>query len=530
MVKQVNWNRILTILLVVLASAAVLYVLGTVLLRFTHVILIFVTGAIIAYILTPVVNSLTVVLRLRWLAIVFTYGLFALVLFVIGVVLFTPFVQQSQSLVDNLHTPAAGSLRSIRVVETAAQNAQRDLVIQQGEASANLQPDSASINQTKAEINALQGAVVNLSNGTFFGPIRTNENPGVGQRQPPNPQPQTKVPPSYVRPIETQVLLLKQDYDAAMQNTAGVNSPAFRRALADANQVVLRSTTLDSQVSSSPILLLRSQLWLDQHGIAINLHEKFGDAARQLSDQGAVLLNNAVTILSEAANVLLNTVLILIVSFYLLLDGRRIIHAGVGLIPGQQKEQTWFFMVQLDKVLGGYIRGQIFLSALAGLLGGAGAAALGVPYPLLIGIVVFLLETIPVVGPLVAFIPPVLIALFFTSVLSTLILFAWFVVYQQVVTNFIGPKIMGTAVGIHPLEAIAAVLIGYPLGGFLGAFLAVPVAGILHMLVREFYAYFVHGKALPTAPVTVPSDIAEAEAARGPSPLPPGPEKRSAAG
>jgi predicted PurR-regulated permease PerM len=378
----------------------------------------------------------------------------------------------------------------------------------------------------------LQGAVTNLSNGTFFGPISLNEKPGAGLngRQPPNPQPQTKVPPSYVRPIEARVAQLQQDYNAVIQNPAGIKSAAFRRAQADSNQAVSLSTQLDTQVSSSPILLLRSQLWLDQHGIAVNLHDKFGDAARQLSSQGALLLNNAVAILSKAATVLLNTILILIVSFYLLLDGRRIIHAGVGLVPAQQQEQVWFFMVQLDKVLGGYIRGQLFLSGLAGLLGGAGAAALGVPYPLLIGIVVFILETIPVVGPLVAFVPPVLIALFFTSVLSTIILFAWFTVFQQIVTNFLGPKIMGTAVGIHPLEAIAAVLVGYPLGGFLGAFLAVPVAGIVHILLREFYAYIAHGKALPTARVTVPSDIAEAEAARESSSLPPGSEKRSATG
>jgi predicted PurR-regulated permease PerM len=529
-VKQFNWNRTLTILLVVLASAAVLYVLGMVLLRFTHVILIFVTGAIVAYILTPMVNSLAVVLRARWLAIVFSYFLLAFVLFVIGVVLFTPFVQQSQSLVDNLHTPATGSLRSIHVVENAAKNVQTQLTIQQSLAAVNAQPSSDSVSETRAEINALQNAVTNLSNGTFFGPIRNTEKPGTGQRQPPNPQPQTKVPPSYVRPIEDRVNLLLQDYNEAMQNTAGVKSPAFQRSQAGAAAVVALAAKLDSKVSSSPILLLRSQLWLDQHGVAIDLHEKFGDAARQLSDQGAVILNNAVTILSEAANILLNTVLILIVSFYLLLDGRRIIHAGVGLIPNQQQEHVWFFMVQLDKVLGGYIRGTLLLSALAGLLGGAGAAALGVPYPLLIGIVVFLLQTIPVVGPLIAFIPPVLIALFFTSVPSTIILFAWFMVYQQIVTNFIGPKVMGTAVGIHPLEAIAAVLVGYPLGGLLGAFLAVPVAGIIHILIREFYAYFAHGKALPTARVTVPTEIAEAETAREASSMSGSSEKRSAAG
>src|ERR1700730_1074108 len=130
--KQINWTRVLTILLVILASIALVYVVGTALLRFTHVLLIFVMGAIIAYVLTPVVNSLAVVLRVRILAIVFTYLLFAFVLFVIGVLLFTPFVQQSQSLVDNLHTPATGSLRSIRVVENISRNVQRDLAIQQG--------------------------------------------------------------------------------------------------------------------------------------------------------------------------------------------------------------------------------------------------------------------------------------------------------------------------------------------------------------------------------------------------------------
>jgi predicted PurR-regulated permease PerM len=515
-VKQVNWTRILTILLVILASIAILYVLGTVLHRFTHVLLIFLLGAIVAYVLTPIVNSLAVVVRARWLAIILTYLLLAFVLFGIAVLLFTPFVQQSQSLVDNLHTPSSGSLNTTRILVRDAKRVQSDLVQQQGLTIAGVSPSTASIDATGADIAALQTAVTSLSNGTLSGPIRRNEKPGIAPngRQPPNPPPQTKIPPSYVKPISQAVQRLSRDYGTALQNPAQVRSPSFARAIADANAAVVQANQLNAQVSGSPILLLRSQLWLDQHGIAVNLHEKFGDAAKQLSDRSAVLLDNAVTIISEAANLLLNTVLILIVSFYFLSDGRRIIHAGVGFVPEKYEEQVWFFMLQLDKVLGGYIRGQLFISALAGILAVAGAAALGVPYPLLIGIITFLLESIPVVGPMVAFVPPVIIALFFTSVLTTVILFIWFMVYQQIVTNFLGPKIMGTAVGIHPLEAIAAVLIGYPIGGFIGAFLAVPIAGILHILIRELYAYFAHGKALPTAPVTVPGTMAGAESQR----------------
>jgi len=75
---------------------------------------------------------------------------------------------------------------------------------------------------------------------------------------------------------------------------------------------------------------------------------------------------------------------------------------------------------------------------------------------------------------------------------------------QQIVTNILGPRVMGMAVGIHPLEALLAVLIGYPLGGLLGAFLAVPLMGIVHILIREAYAYFVLGQEMPSAPVPEP--------------------------
>jgi predicted PurR-regulated permease PerM len=190
---------------------------------------------------------------------------------------------------------------------------------------------------------------------------------------------------------------------------------------------------------------------------------------------------------------------------YLVNDGARIVNGLARVIPPAYREQTWFFITSLDTVLGGYIRGQLFLSALAGVLGGGGAAVLGVPYPLLIGLLTFVLESVPVIGPMVAVVPAVIISLFFNSIFTTVLLLVWFVVYQQIVTNLLGPRVMGMAVGIHPLEALLAVMVGYPIGGLLGAFLAVPLAGIVHILIREAYAYFALGKALPTAPVPPPA-------------------------
>jgi predicted PurR-regulated permease PerM len=273
----------------------------------------------------------------------------------------------------------------------------------------------------------------------------------------------------------------------------------LNKAINDAKQAADNVRQLRQRLSTTPILLLRLQTFLDDHGISFDLPSRLGDAAQQIGSQGSNILNNAITIVQKTLNLLLNTVLILIIAFYLLLDGPRLVRGGLSTVPAGSRDQVWYFVQSLDRVMGGYIRGTIFLSALAGALGGGGAAVLGVPYPLLIGIVTFLLMIVPVIGPMVAMLPAIIVSLFFMPFAKTLILAIYFIIFLQLVTNVLGPRIMGMAVGIHPLEALFAVLVGFPIGGFLGAFLAVPVMGILHILIREAYGYFVLGQAIPTA-------------------------------
>ncbi|HLJ67129.1 MAG TPA: AI-2E family transporter [Chloroflexota bacterium] len=501
--RQPNWTRILTILLVVLASFAILYVVAVVLGRFTHAILLFVLAAMVAYVLSPLVNRLELAFRSRVVAIALSYLFLAIAIFAIGVLLFTPFIQQSQSLIDNLHTPSSASLRTINKVETLAARTHGDLARMKATAGVLVGIPSTLQQGVKDDLAALQRAVVALQNGTICGKACNPAVPGrtAPTRFPPDPRAETGVPPSYVRPLATQLAALQHAFDEYLRDPAGVGGQPFTAALADSASLVTSAQRTASVFSSMPILLLRAQTWLDAHGIRVDVHSKFGDAARQVSDQGALILDNAVTIIQATLNTLLNLVIVLIIAFYLLLDGRRLLRTSLHAVPGGHEEHVWYFVRSLDKVLGGYVRGQLILSTLAGVLAGGGAAALGVPYPLLIGLLTFILEAVPVIGPMVAFIPAVLIALVFNPPVIALLLFAWFTIFQQIVTNVLGPKIMGSAVGIHPLEAIAAVLVGYPLGGFLGAFLAVPLAGVIHIFVREVYAYFAHGQAFPTAPI-----------------------------
>jgi len=520
--KQPNWTRILTILLVALATLALLYITFSVLLRFTQALLLFVVGAILAYILTPVVNALEGVLRFRWIGIVITYLLIAILLFALGVLLFTPFVQQSKSLADNLQNPSASSLRIVVQVTHDARklNSTMRTLHSAGERSSSF--SATQVAQGDHWIRRVQEDILVVQNGAVSGPSHGDRAiAGVtAGRLPPNPRPRTGVPRSYLRTIQAHLDKLGQDYTAATQDKSSLNVASLSAAQAQAKKTYAAAQAMNRTMATTPILLLRMQTWLDEHHLGIDLHDKFGQAAGQASSQGTTVLNNVVTIVSETANALLNLTLVLIIAFYFLNDGRRLIHQGTVLVPAQYREHANFFLASLDRVLGGYIRGQLFLSTLAGVLGGGGAALLGVPYPLLIGIVTFFLESIPVIGPMVAVVPAVLLSLFFMPLLTTLLLLIWFIIFQQLVTNVLGPRIMGMAVGIHPLEALLAVLVGFPLGGLLGAFLAVPVAGIIHIMLREAYLYWAPKSTPLQAPAPGPAPTPVTTAARSISPSP----------
>jgi predicted PurR-regulated permease PerM len=124
---------------------------------------------------------------------------------------------------------------------------------------------------------------------------------------------------------------------------------------------------------------------------------------------------------------------------------------------------------------------------------------LGVPYAVLIGLSTFSLSLVPVIGPIILIIPPVLIALVFAPLGTAIVLTVYFLVMMQLITNIIGPRVTGSAVGIHPLEAMAAALIGFPLAGVLGAFLAVPLVGFLHVALRHAYREFVVNRGVRSA-------------------------------
>ncbi len=135
----------------------------------------------------------------------------------------------------------------------------------------------------------------------------------------------------------------------------------------------------------------------------------------------------------------------------------------------------------LQRVVGGYLRGQLLLCGFIGVLVGVGMQIIGVPFALLLGVLAFVLEFIPVLGTLVSGAICVLLALTRGWVIALIVL-VYFVVVHVIEGDVVGPRLVGKAIGLHPVISLAALIAGAELFGIGGALLASPVAGVLQAL------------------------------------------------
>jgi predicted PurR-regulated permease PerM len=228
------------------------------------------------------------------------------------------------------------------------------------------------------------------------------------------------------------------------------------------------------------------QTTLGQYGIQTDINTLKTRALTAIEQSGADVLQHLVGTLAELGAMILDFVLALVISLYLLVDGPRFRARSLALIPIQYRDNALFLQDNVSRVLGGYLRAQFFLALIVGVATGIGTALLGLPYAVVLGVLAGLFELIPMFGPILSAVPAVLVAMFlpFPTVIWVLL---FFLVLQQVENNVLAPRISGHAVGLHPLGAMFALLAGFQLVGLLGGLFAVPVAGVVWVLITAGY-------------------------------------------
>ncbi len=178
---------------------------------------------------------------------------------------------------------------------------------------------------------------------------------------------------------------------------------------------------------------------------------------------------------------------VLVLTFYFLMEKKNLPKYLHFLFANKLKEEkAQDILLKIEKSIGGWVRGELFLMLIIGLLSYAGFRLLGLDYAVALAILAGFLELVPNIGPTIAAIPAVLVGLSMSPILAvgTLCLA---IIIQQFENNIIVPQVMKYVVGLNPIVTIICLLIGFKLGGAGGAILAIPLFLILRILIEELY-------------------------------------------
>jgi len=230
--------------------------------------------------------------------------------------------------------------------------------------------------------------------------------------------------------------------------------------------------------------------WLKKSAFAIELMNRAEKLFYSLLDKSYQVLPNIIP-------AVIGLVLIPIMTFFLLRDGRTLKKSFIQALPNRYFEMTVSLLHKIDRQLGSYIRGQMLVSLCIGSLAVAALAILEVPYFLLIGCAAGLANMIPYFGPIVGAIPAVILGVISRGTMkAALPIIAAFLLIRLIDDTLVSPNILGRSLKIHPLLVILAIFIGGEMFGIMGLLLCIPVTGIVKVTIQELAWNFRHYRAL----------------------------------
>lgn len=207
--------------------------------------------------------------------------------------------------------------------------------------------------------------------------------------------------------------------------------------------------------------------------------------------QGAPASGSAIsTIFSTVRGVfggVFGVITVLLLTFYMLVESHDILAFFLRLFPPHRRDKVAAISLTVTNKVSAWLGGQLLLSLIIGLTSALGLWLMGVPYFYVLALISAVGEMIPMVGPILAAIPAILVAVTVSPQLAFFVA-VFFIVQQQLENTILVPKIMGRQVGLSAVTVIVALGIGGSLLGVVGAILAVPTAAIIQVLFDELLA------------------------------------------
>jgi len=218
----------------------------------------------------------------------------------------------------------------------------------------------------------------------------------------------------------------------------------------------------------------------------------------------SMLVSGATSLVSATLQVFL----IVLVSAYFLYDFPRFVRNFRAYVPTRWRPLADDLTQKADRAVGGYLRGQILVTILLGILIWIGLSLIGIPLATAISFLAAIFNLVPYLGPIVGTIPAVLLG-FTVGPWAPLLAIVVFVVANQIEANVLGPMILSRSVDLHPVTVLLAILAGLGLLGILGALLAVPLVALTKLILEDHL--FTRPAYAPAAPASAAPSPSEAD-------------------
>jgi predicted PurR-regulated permease PerM len=205
---------------------------------------------------------------------------------------------------------------------------------------------------------------------------------------------------------------------------------------------------------------------------------------------------HALALISGTTAAVIDIFLVLGLTLLMLGDLANIQAFGVRIVPHAYRPVTIAFMRDVDEVIGGFVRGQVLLALAVGFSGTIVLLIVGVPYAVLLGLFAGIVSIVPMVGPIIAAIPVLVITFFTVGIVKLLIIGVLYAVILVVQQNVLSPMVISKSVGVTPLVVFVALLLGSEAFGILGALLSIPIAGIARVAAERLFPPDAHSNAL----------------------------------
>jgi predicted PurR-regulated permease PerM len=242
-------------------------------------------------------------------------------------------------------------------------------------------------------------------------------------------------------------------------------------------------------VDRAPDYLAQAQAGRGPVGGLIKRYKLVDYATRneaRLREAGSRLTAPALALVRSVVSTIAGLVTILVLTFLMVLQGPDLVAGWLAVLPERRQEHVRRVAADCSKAVVGYITGNLLISVIAGGLTFVVLWIMGVPYKGVLALFVGFADLIPLIGATLGAIAAVAAAALH-SLSAAIVVLVFFIVYQQVENHLLQPLILSRTVNLSALAVLVSILIGVELFGFLGALLAIPVAGVVSVIARDLY-------------------------------------------